>query len=471
MSAKEHALPLHDSLHRGRLQRLQLILVMRRTEMLDVVCSSPRGVHDCTAVAPDTVQAARTYATDVHCEPLQRPMAGPRPRLMSRPVERSSGCVFHPTDTISTCEGRHAGRVDHGPTNGPALPEVFPTVLSARSTEPLPQRGLPWPRTPPRGVARAIRGAVVLIPCTALLWYVTRHIAVLTLAGHALTRADPAWSMLATGCAVAAFPAAVATLQIAANQPLPLFRTTQVELAGTFLNRITPNGIGRAVLSGRFLVTRGLRADAAVATVAATAAAGFLIHTSGIVITVSLGGARGLPHPPAVPVLELVSIAAVATVVAGGWVIYRRSNPARHIRIGIASVIRQLVLLARDRPRAMGVIAGTAAASIATVTAFWAAVNAIFAIGFLPAATIYLIGTAISNIAPSPAGVGVPEAALTAGLTMTGIPMPQALAGVLVFRLVSFWLPTLLGAAAWLHICHSKCLAMSGPAHTKSQWS
>ena len=161
---------------------------------------------------------------------------------------------------------------------------------------------------------------------------------------------------------------------------------------------------------------------AAVATVAATAAAGFLIHTSGIVITVSLGGARGLPHPPAVPVLELVSIAAVATVVAGSWVIYRRSNPARHIRIGIASVIRQLVLLARDRPRAMGVIAGTAAASIATVTAFWAAVNAIFAIGFLPAATIYLIGTAISNIAPSPAGVGVPEAALTAGLTITGIP-------------------------------------------------
>jgi hypothetical protein len=33
--------------------------------------------------------------------------------------------------------------------------------------------------------------------------------------------------------------------------------------------------------------------------------------------------------------------------------------------------------------------------------------------------------------------------------------MPQALAGVLVFRLVSFWLPTLLGAAAWLHICHN----------------
>lgn len=344
--------------------------------------------------------------------------------------------------------------MDHGPTNGPALPEVFPTVLSARSTE-LPRPALPSPRTPHRGAARAIRGAVGVIPCAALVWYVTQHIAVLTLAGHALTRADPVWSMLAASCALAAFPAAVVTLQVAANQPLPWFRTTQVELAGTFLNRITPNGIGRAMLSGRFLVTRGLPSDAAAATVAATAAAGFLIHTSGIVITVSLGGARGSPHPPAVTVLELVSVAAVAVVVAGSWVIYRRSNLAGHVRNWIASVIRQLVRLVRDPTRATGVFAGTAAASIATVIAFWAAVNAIFAIAFLPAATIYLIGTAISNVAPSPAGVGVPEATLTAGLTVTGIPMPQALAGVLVFRLVSFWLPTLLGAAAWLHICHN----------------
>jgi uncharacterized membrane protein YbhN (UPF0104 family) len=147
-----------------------------------------------------------------------------------------------------------------------------------------------------------------------------------------------------------------------------------------------------------------------------------------------------------------------AAVVAGSWVIYRRSNVAGHVRNWIASVIRQLVLLVRDPRRATGVLAGTAAASVATVIAFWAAVNAIFAIAFLPATTIYFIGTAISNIAPSPAGVGIPDAALTAGLTMTGIPTPQALAVELVFRLVSFWLPTFLGAAAWLHICQSKHL-------------
>jgi uncharacterized membrane protein YbhN (UPF0104 family) len=352
--------------------------------------------------------------------------------------------------------------VDHGHSSGPALAEDFPTVLTAPSIERLLTRALRSLGTPHRRAARrAIHAAVVVITSAGLVWYVTRHVAVLAHAGEALTRADPVWSILAASCALAAFPAAVATLQVAANQPLPWFRTTQVELAGTFLNRITPNGIGRAVLSGRFLVTRGLQSDAAAATVAATGAAGFLIHVGGIVITVSLGGAPGLPHPPAVPMLEPVGLAAGTTVVAGSWVIYRRSNPTGHIRNWIASVIRQLALLARDRPRAIGVVAGTAAASIATVIAFWAAVNAIFAIAFLPAATIYLIGTAISNIAPSPGGVGLPEAALTTGLTMNGVPMPQALAGVLVFRLVSFWLPAFLGAAAWLRICQSKCLAVT----------
>ena len=349
--------------------------------------------------------------------------------------------------------------MDHGHSDGTALADDFPTVPTAPSIDRLLTRALRSLGTPHRRAARrAIHAAVVVIPAAGLVWYVTRHVAVLTQAGEALTRADPVWSILAATCALAAFPAAVATLQVAANQPLPWFRTTQVELAGTFLNRITPNGIGRAVLSGRFLVTRGLQSDAAAASVAATAAAGFLIHAGGIVITVSLGGTPGLPHPPAVPVLELVGLAAGITVAAGSWMIYRRSNPTGPIRNWVASVIRRLTLLARDRPRAMGVVAGTAAASIATVIAFWAAVNAIFAIAFLPAATIYLIGTAISNIAPSPGGVGLPEAALTAGLTMNGVPMPQALAGVLVFRLVSFWLPTFLGAAAWLRICQSRCL-------------
>ena len=60
---------------------------------------------------------------------------------------------------------------------------------------------------------------------------------------------------------------------------------------------------------------------------------------------------------------------------------------------------------------------------------------------------VYLGGAVISSVAPTPGGLGAMEAALTAGLTAFGAPPGPALAGVLVFRLLTYWLPILPG---WL---------------------
>ena len=50
----------------------------------------------------------------------------------------------------------------------------------------------------------------------------------------------------------------------------------------------------------------------------------------------------------------------------------------------------------------------------------------------------------VGNVAPVPGGIGVTEAALTAGLTSFGIPPAPALASVLVFRGITFLDPALL---------------------------
>ena len=53
--------------------------------------------------------------------------------------------------------------------------------------------------------------------------------------------------------------------------------------------------------------------------------------------------------------------------------------------------------------------------------------------------------TVLGNVAPVPGGIGVQEAALTAGLTGFGIPSAAALATVLVFRAVTFVIPPIFG--------------------------
>jgi len=51
----------------------------------------------------------------------------------------------------------------------------------------------------------------------------------------------------------------------------------------------------------------------------------------------------------------------------------------------------------------------------------------------------------LGNVAPVPGGIGVQEAALTAGLTSFGIETNPALAAVIVFRTVTFAIPPIIG--------------------------
>ena len=78
----------------------------------------------------------------------------------------------------------------------------------------------------------------------------------------------------------------------------------------------------------------------------------------------------------------------------------------------------------------------------ACVAAFGGSVS-IAKIGF-----VYLTGSAIGSIIPTPGGLGAVEAALTAGLTAAGVPSGVAVSAVLLFRLLTFWLPVPFGWVA-----------------------
>ena len=62
-------------------------------------------------------------------------------------------------------------------------------------------------------------------------------------------------------------------------------------------------------------------------------------------------------------------------------------------------------------------------------------------IGWTRVSLAYLGGSAVGAASPTPGGLGAVEAALVAGLTALGAHAGPAVAGVLVFRLATFWLP------------------------------
>ena len=93
-----------------------------------------------------------------------------------------------------------------------------------------------------------------------------------------------------------------------------------------------------------------------------------------------------------------------------------------------------------------GIGSGLAGVSVVYAAALAASVRA--AGGHLSlgdALVVYVAGAAVGALAPTPGGLGVLEAALIAGLSQRGIATGTAVAGVLTYRVVTYWLPVLPG--------------------------
>jgi uncharacterized protein (TIRG00374 family) len=83
---------------------------------------------------------------------------------------------------------------------------------------------------------------------------------------------------------------------------------------------------------------------------------------------------------------------------------------------------------------------------LASVASFVASILAVGSVVPWPKVIlVYCAGAAASSFNLTPGGLGVTEAVLTAGLVASGLRPPDALASVLIFRLISFWLVTLVG--------------------------
>lgn len=71
-------------------------------------------------------------------------------------------------------------------------------------------------------------------------------------------------------------------------------------------------------------------------------------------------------------------------------------------------------------------------------------------LGLVEFARVYFVVTLLSSFVPVPGGVGVVEAGLTGALVAAGVDASSALAGVLVFRLLTYVAPIVIGAVLYV---------------------
>jgi uncharacterized membrane protein YbhN (UPF0104 family) len=184
----------------------------------------------------------------------------------------------------------------------------------------------------------------------------------------------------------------------------------------------------------------------------------FVLHIVLLVIFVAITGARSHSLRPPTWVYFVIAglvVAAlgVAAVPQGRRLLRARLAPA------LGQVLpRLLEVLQQPRKLAEG-LGGALMLTACYILCLDACVRAFGgSLALTSAAVVYLTGSALGSLVPTPGGLGAVEAALAAGLTATGMAAATAVSAVLLFRLLTFWLPVPAGWGAFTYLRRRQAL-------------
>lgn len=262
-----------------------------------------------------------------------------------------------------------------------------------------------------------------------------------------LHHAQPVWLLIALAAAIGTYVAAAGTYWVLAKHPIRYGQTVVVQMAGTFVNRILPGGVGALSVNYQYLRKRQHTTVEAGSVIALNNLLGLLgnglLLLGALVLVPTHLKTFSLPHLQlAYVILGAAIILIIATVL---W--------SRKLR---GDVYRTAVGVQRNifnyRAQPLRLVGGLGTSMVLTIVYTWCLAACAQALGVhLAVAQILVImtaGVAVGTLTPTPGGLFGAEAGLFAGFIAYGVSRPDALAIVLVYRLLTYWLALFLGAVA-----------------------
>lgn len=268
------------------------------------------------------------------------------------------------------------------------------------------------------------------------------------------------WWVIAAACfsALTYFSAAVSLLGFVPEK-VPYLRTVVAQVAGSFVKLVAPAAIGGVALNTRYLQRQGLRPGHAVASVGASQLFGLGSH---ITLLLTFGYLTGTEHTPNLSpsrtvIAGLLTVAVLALIVAA--VPALRKTISERVQSLFAGVVPRMLDVVQEPKKLLSGIGGMLLMTMAFVLCLDASLQAFgVEMSYPTVAVVFLAGNALGSAAPTPGGIGAVELALTGALAAFGAPTNPALAAVLLFRLMTFWLPVLPGWLAFTHLTRKEAL-------------
>lgn len=269
--------------------------------------------------------------------------------------------------------------------------------------------------------------------------------------GAVVEQAEWGWVAAALGFSALSYVAAAMSLLGFVPERVPFGRTVLAQVAGSFVKIVAPAAVGGVALNTRFLQRAGVRPGLAVASVGASQLFGLGCHILLLALFGYLTGTERTPDsltPSRTVIAGLLTVAVLVLVVTA--IPLLRKFVVTRVRSLFAGVVPRMLDVVQRPQKLVTGIGGMLLLTGLFVLCLDASVRAFSGpdvphLSYASVAVVFLAGNALGSAAPTPGGMGAVEGALTLGLIAVGLPKEVAAPAVLLYRVLTLWLPVLPG--------------------------
>ncbi|MEV3989262.1 lysylphosphatidylglycerol synthase transmembrane domain-containing protein [Streptomyces sp. NPDC049837] len=321
------------------------------------------------------------------------------------------------------------------------LVQIRQQVLLIRPQAPVEPARLE--RIRPRTLISIIAGAIAV-------YFLISQISKASLSFSTFAEADWAWVAVALLFSALSYVAASMSLLGFVPERVSFGRTVIAQVAGSFVKIVAPAAVGGVALNTRFLQRSGVRPGLAVASVGASQLFGLGAH---ILLLLAFGYLTGTEKtqdftPSRTVIAGLLTVAVLMLVVTA--IPGLRKFVVTRLRTLFAGVVPRMLDVLQRPTKLLTGIGGMLLLTGAFVLCLDASIRAFSGgaqpLSYASLAVVFLAGNALGSAAPTPGGVGAVETTLTFFLVAVGgLATEVAAPAVLLYRLMTLWLPVLPG--------------------------
>lgn len=306
---------------------------------------------------------------------------------------------------------------------------------------------------PRSAAARWLPGALLLglLLIVALRSVEWRHFA------EIVRRAEPVWLLAALPLQLSTYLCAAGVLHrgiAASGERRSIASLVPLGLAKLFIDQVVPTGgIGGTLLVVRALERRGVRRGVAAAAVVVNTLAFYAAYAIAVGVALGVLWLRREFHPAILVLVTLFAAYATTIPVLILWIVYGgpRSRPSWFSRVpGLDAALRAIDEAPASTFRHPILFVESTLLQLAIVALDAATLDVLLRslghpVGFRVVFTSFVLASVAATLSLLPGGLGSFEAGAVASLRFLGLPLEVSLAGTLLLRGFTLWLPLVPG--------------------------